>query len=294
VTPKLIAHDASVQLPLAGEVARRAGEDQNGEVQHTDLSAALATAEDLALGAGRLQVSQRATLTVRGSKAHANDLVSDVDLASERLIVDGLRAAFPADGLLAEEGSSSAGTSNRRWIIDPLDGTRNYITHAGPWSVCIALQDGADTVLAVVHDPALQETFTAVRGAGAALNGQPLGASDCSRLAEAIAGLSFDPSPETKRAMAKIVSALLPVVGDIRRIPAGLHLAYLAAGRFDAGLLIHTKLWDVAAGLLVAAEAGVVLSGPGGTPTPELILAAAPAVWPEFSAAAAAALPRPS
>ena len=75
-------------------MARRAGEDQNGEVQHTDLSAALATAEDLARGAGRLQVSQRATLTVRGSKAHANDLVSDVDLASERLIVDGLRAVF--------------------------------------------------------------------------------------------------------------------------------------------------------------------------------------------------------
>jgi myo-inositol-1(or 4)-monophosphatase len=267
---------------------------QTGEVPRTDLSAALATAEDLAREAGRLQVRQRATLTVHGWKAHANDLVSDVDLASERLIVDGLRAAFPADGLLAEEGSSNAGTGSRRWIVDPLDGTRNYVTGAGPWSVCIALQDGGDTVVAVVHDPGAKETFTAVRGAGAALDGEPLGASDCSRLAEAIVGFSFNPSPDAKRAMAEIVPALLPAVGDIRRIPAALHLAYLAAGRFDAGLLVHTKLWDIAAGLLIAAEAGVVLSGPDGTPSPQLTLAAAPALWPEFSAAAAAALPRPT
>jgi myo-inositol-1(or 4)-monophosphatase len=252
---------------------------------------ALATAEALAHEAGRLQLRERATLTVRGWKAHANDLVSDVDLASERLIVDGLRAAYPADAVLAEEGSSSAGTSGRRWIIDPLDGTRNYVTGAGPWSVCIALQDGADTVVAVVHDPNAQETFTAARGAGAALNGDPLRASDCSRLAEAIVGFSFNPSSPAKRAMAQIMPALLPAVGDIRRVPAALHLAYLAAGRFDAGLLLHTKLWDIAAGLLVAAEAGVVLSGPHGAPTPELTLASAPALWEEFSAAAAAVPP---
>ena len=263
-----------------------------GEVSNTNLSAALATAQDLAREAGRLQLRERATVTVQGQKAHANDLVSDVDLASERLIVDGLRAAFPADGLLAEEGSDRAGTSGRRWIVDPLDGTRNYVTGAGPWSVCIALQDGDDTVVAVVHDPAVPETFTAVRGAGAALDGEAIGASDCSRLAEAIVGLSFNPSPEIKRAMAKIVSGLLPDVGDIRRIPAALHLAYLAAGRFDAGILLRTNLWDIAAGLLIAAEAGVVLSGPDGAPTTELTLAAAPTLWPEFSSAAAVPLPR--
>jgi myo-inositol-1(or 4)-monophosphatase len=264
-----------------------------GEVPHTNLAAELAIAETLVREAGRLQVRDRATLTVHGSKAHANDFVSDVDLASESLIVDGLRAAFPADGLLAEEGSSSAGTSGRRWVVDPLDGTRNYITGAGPWSVCIALQHGSNTVLAVVHDPAALETFTAVRGDGAALDGEPIGASDCSRLAEAIVGFSFNPSLEAKRAIAEVMPALLPAVGDIRRIPAALHLAYLAAGRFDAGLLLHTKLWDIAAGLLIAAEAGVVLSGPDGAPAPELTLAAAPALWPEFSAAAAA-LPRPT
>jgi myo-inositol-1(or 4)-monophosphatase len=275
------------------EVTHRTGVGEAGDVVRTDLRSALATAVELAREAGRLQVRERATLTVHGWKAHANDLVSDVDLASERLIADGLRGAFPADGVLAEEGANSAGTSGRRWIIDPLDGTRNYVTGAGPWSVCIALQDGADTVAAVVHDPGARETFTALRGAGAALNGEPIRASGCARLAEAIVGFSFNPSLQAKRDLAQIISALLPSVGDIRRVPAALHLAYLAAGRFDAGLLRHTKLWDIAAGLLIAAEAGVVLSGPDGAPTPELTLAAAPALWREFSDLAAAAIPHP-
>jgi myo-inositol-1(or 4)-monophosphatase len=274
-------------------VARCAGVRHAGDVLHTDLSAALATAEALAHQAGRLQVRNRATPTVHGWKAHVNDPVSDVDLASERLITDGLHAAYPADGLLAEEGANSAGTTNRRWIVDPLDGTRNYVTGAGPWSVCIALQDGHDTVLAVIHDPGPPETFTAMRGAGAALNGKPLRASHCARLDEAIVGLSFTPSSSAKRAMAQIVAALLPAIGDVRRVPAALNLAYLAAGRFDAGLLVHTKLWDIAAGLLIAAEAGVILSGPHGAPAPELTVAAAPALWAEFSAMAEVAVPHP-
>jgi myo-inositol-1(or 4)-monophosphatase len=258
----------------------------------SDLSAELATAEALAREAGRLQLRERATLTVHGWKAHANDLVSNVDLASERLIVDGLRGAFPADGLLAEEGSSGTGTSGRRWIVDPLDGTRNYVTAAGPWSVCIALEDVEGTAVAVVHDPAADETFTAVRGGGATLDGRPIGTSECTRLGEAILGLSFNPSADAKRTVAEILAGLLPAVGDIRRVPAALDLAYLAAGRFDAGLLVNTMLWDIAAGLLVAAEAGVVLSGRGGAPGPELTLAAAPLLWPAFSAGAEAVVGR--
>ena len=249
----------------------------------TGLSAALATAEHLAQEAGRLQVRERATLTAHGWKAHSNDLASDVDLASERLIADGLRAAFPADGVLAEEGENSAGTSGRRWVADLLDGTRNYVTGAGPWSVCIALQAGVDTVVAVVHDPGgsarrSPRCAVPVRRSPA----KPIRASGCGRLAEAIVGFSFNPSPLVKRDMARVMSVLLPAVGDIRRVPEALHLAYLAAGRFDAGLLWHTKLWDIAAGLLVAAEGGVVLSGPDAAPTPELTLAAAPALWREF------------
>ncbi len=248
-----------------------------------DLTAARDRAVGLAREAGRLQVQRRASVVVRGAKAHANDLVSDVDIASERLIVDGLLAAWPDDGILGEEGSSTPGTSGWRWVVDPLDGTRNYLTGAGPWSVSIALQHGTTTHAAVVHDPMADETFSAVSGGGAVLGGTPITASDRCDLREAIVGLSFDPSPPTKRRMAELLPVLLPAVGDFRRVPAALHLAYLAAGRFDAGLIVDTRLWDVAAGLLLAAEAGVTLGGPGG-PTPALTVAAAPGLWAEFSA----------
>jgi len=271
-----------------------------------DIRAAHDLAVRLAREAGALQMRERAGITAHTVKAHANDLVSHVDLASEALIIDGLRAAFPSDGVLGEEGGGVPGTSGRRWIIDPLDGTRNYLSGAGPWSVCIALQDGQgddDLALAVVHDPVVGETFSAISGEGSFLDGAPVTASDRSLLGEALAGLSFDPSPSTKQLMADVVAALLPEVGDIRRVPAALDLAYLACGRFDCAVLAGTKLWDVAAGLLLAREAGVVLGGVDGRPTPALILAAAPGLWDAFSTCdaaehavgrVAAAVPRPT
>jgi myo-inositol-1(or 4)-monophosphatase len=224
-----------------------------------DLDAVRSLAVDLAAAAGRLQVERRGSVVAGGTKAHANDLVSDVDLASERLIVDGVSAAWPDDGILAEEGSSTPGTSAWRWVIDPLDGTRNYLTGAGPWSVSIALQEGSTTRVAVVHDPVAGESFSAVAGAGALLGTGPLRVSATSRLEEALVGLSFNPSPATKRRMAGILAVLLPSVGDVRRIPAAIDLVSVAAGRLDAALVVDTQLWDVAAGLLIAAEAGAVV-----------------------------------
>jgi myo-inositol-1(or 4)-monophosphatase len=244
-----------------------------------DLETARDLAIDLAVAAGRLQVQRRSTVVSGGTKAHANDLVSDVDLASERLIVDGVSAAWRDDGILAEEGSSAPGTSGWRWVIDPLDGTRNYLTGAGPWSVCIALQEGEATRVAVVHDPVAGETFSAVAGAGAVLGGVPVRVSATTRLAEAIVGLSFNPSPETKRRMGHLVATLLPGIGDVRRVPAALDLVYVAAGRFDAALMVDTQPWDVAAGLLIAGEAGAVveeLPGIGAA----CILATTPALRP--------------
>jgi myo-inositol-1(or 4)-monophosphatase len=246
-----------------------------------DLAAARELAVQLAVAAGRLQVERRGTVVV-GSKAHANDLVSDVDLTSERLIVDGLARAWPEDGILAEEGSSARASSGWRWVIDPLDGTRNYLTGAGPWSVCIALQEGATTRVAVVHDPVAGETFSAVIGSGADLGGVPLAATSTARVTEAIVALSFNPSPETKRRMAGIIAALLPGIGDLRRLPAALSLAYVAVGRLDAALMVDTQLWDVAAGLLLAGEAGAVLAdvpsaGPG------VVLATTPARQAELT-----------
>jgi myo-inositol-1(or 4)-monophosphatase len=245
-----------------------------------DLAAAHELAVDLAGAAGRLQVERRGTVVV-GSKAHANDLVSDVDLASERLIVEGLARAWPDDGILAEEGSQAPSSSGWRWVIDPLDGTRNYVTGAGPWSVCIALQEGATTRVAVVHDPMAGETFSAVAGSGAALGGMRLGVTSTARVAETIVGLSFNPSPETKQRMARLIAAVLPGIGDLRRVPAALCLAYVAAGRFDAALMVDTQLWDVAAGLLLATEAGAVLDDVPAA-GPAVVLATSPAIRTEL------------
>lgn len=253
-----------------------------------DLDAARKLAIELAAAAGRLQVQRRATVVVHGTKAHANDLVSDVDQASERLIVDGIRAVWPDDGILGEEGASAAGTTGWRWVIDPLDGTRNYLTATGPWSVCIALEHDGSLHAAVVHDPVSGETYSAVLGGGSTLDADVVRVSDCTQLAEAVVGISFNPSPETKRRLGDTLPVLLPAVGDIRRIPAALNLCFVAAGRLDAGLLVDTKLWDVAAGLLIASEAGAVLGdGAGGPPTPDLIFAAGPGVSAEFVAALA-------
>ncbi len=257
-----------------------------------DLGAAREQAVELAAAAGRLQLQRRSTVVVHATKAHANDLVSDVDHASERLIVDGLRARWPTDGLLGEEGASASGESGWRWVIDPLDGTRNYLSASGPWSVCIALQRDDVTEMAVVHEPAADETFSAIRGGGSVRNAERLRASDCARLDEAIIGLSFNPSPATKARLGGLLPVLLPAVGDIRRMPSALCLCYLAAGRLDGGLCLDTKLWDVAAALLIAEEAGVVLGGIGGRPTPELVIAAAPAVEPELRTVLGGLLPQ--
>ena len=256
-----------------------------------DLPAARDLAAALAVQAGRLQVERRDSLQI-SAKAHANDLVSDVDIASEQLIVDRITATWPDDALHAEEGHGRAGTSGWTWIIDPLDGTRNYISRTGPWSVCIALYHGDQARVAVVHDPVTGETFSAIEGGGAFLNGNPISASAGTPLDRALIGISFHPTPETKDRVGRLLRELLPLVGDIRRIPAALNLVYQADGRLDGGVALDTKLWDIAAGALIAQEAGVMLGGEGEDFSTRSTIGAAPTLWPEFSALIRTALAR--
>ncbi|MEU4164958.1 inositol monophosphatase family protein [Actinoplanes sp. NPDC026670] len=248
-----------------------------------DLEAACELAAGLAIRAGRLQLQGRDTLKMGAPKAHANDVVSDVDIASERLIVAAIHEAWPDDAMQAEEGHGRAGGSGWTWIIDPLDGTRNYVSRTGPWSVCIALYQGDQPRMAVVHDPAAGETFSAVDEGGALLNGEPIHASSGPPLSEALVGISFQPNPATKERAGRVLRELLPVCGDIRRVPAALNLVYQAAGRLDGGLALDTKLWDIAAGALIAREAGVTLGGHGPDYSTELTIGAAPALWAELS-----------
>lgn len=248
-----------------------------------DLLAARDLVAELAQRAGRLQLERRDTLRVGAPKAHVNDVVSDVDIASERLIVDAIHAAWPDDAVQAEEGHGRAGTSGWTWVVDPLDGTRNYISRTGPWSVSVACQFEDQLRMAVVHEPVAGETFSAIDGGGAFLNGEPLAVPGGSSLEKALVGVSFQPNPKTKERAAKVFRELLPVVGDVRRLPAALNLVYQAAGRLDGGVALDTFRWDIAAGALIAREAGVVLGGQGPDFTTELTVGAAPALWPELS-----------
>jgi myo-inositol-1(or 4)-monophosphatase len=255
-----------------------------------DLLAARELAAGLAVRAGQLQLERRDTLRVGAPKAHANDVVSDVDIASERLIVDAIRASWSDDAVQAEEGHGRDGTSGWTWVVDPLDGTRNYISRTGPWSVCIALYQGEQARVAVVHEPVANETFSAVDGGGATLNGAVLSVAGGPPLAEALVGISFQPGPATKERAGRLIRELLPLAGDIRRLPAALNLVYQAAGRLDGGVALDTNLWDIAAGALIAREAGVTLGGHGPDFSPELTIGAAPQLWPALAERVRAAL----
>lgn len=200
--------------------------------------------------------------------------MSDADREAERTIKDLLAAERPDDGLLAEEGARAQSESGRRWVVDPLDGTINYLYGVHVWAVSVALEDADGGLLGVVHDPVHRETFTAIRGEGARLNGEPIAVSGCDTLERALVATGFSYEEERRVEQAEIVRDLLPRVRDIRRAgAAALDLAWLAAGRYDGFYERGVKRWDWAAARLVAEEAGAVTGDLEGDP-PGVIAAA--------------------
>ncbi len=205
-------------------------------------------------------------------------MVSDADREAETAIEAVLLEARPDDGLLAEEGARSEASSGRRWVVDPLDGTTNYLYGIPAWSVSIALEDGDGGAVGVVHDPVRDEMFTAVRGRGAELNGHPLRLAGAGRLDTALVATGFGYDPGDRAIQAQVLTAVLPRVRDIRRAgAASLDLCSVAAGRVDAYYERGLSPWDWAAGSLIAAEAGASMRDLEGEPTglmagpPELI-----------------------
>jgi myo-inositol-1(or 4)-monophosphatase len=210
--------------------------------------------------------------------------VSDADREAERTIRELLAAERPGDGLLAEEGSRAESESGRRWVVDPLDGTINYLYGVHVWAVSVALEDAEGGLLGVVHDPVHRETFTAVRGEGARLNDEPIAVSGCDVLERALVATGFSYEEERRVEQAEIVRRLLPRVRDIRRAgAAALDLAWLAAGRYDAFYERGVKRWDWAAARLVATEAGAVTADLPGEP-PGVIAAATTELFGELEA----------
>jgi myo-inositol-1(or 4)-monophosphatase len=211
-----------------------------------------------------------------GVKSSATDPVSDADREAERAIRELLSAERPADGLVAEEGSRADADSGRRWVVDPLDGTVNFIYELPAWAVSVALEDADGVAAGVVHSPVLGETFCAVRGGGAwiAESGRPLRASGCDRLERAMVATGFSYEPARRAQQAAVVARLLPLARDIRRAgAAALDLAWTAAGRLDAFYENGLKRWDWAAGHLMVQEAGGAIGWIEGEP-PVLMAAA--------------------
>ncbi len=244
-----------------------------------DFAALARLAEEVAREAGELL--RRGTANRRvdvATKSSATDVVSEMDRASETLIVERLLAARPHDSVLAEEGGERTGSSPVRWVVDPLDGTTNYLYAHPRWSVSIAAELDGEAVAAAVADPPFDEVFTAFKGGGAFLNSEPIAPSGETELSESLLATGFSYSPERRRRQGAVVAHVLPAVRDIRRHGvASLDLCWVACGRVDGYYEMDLRQWDVAAGALIAAEAGAMVSGlDGRPPSREAIVAATP------------------
>jgi len=221
------------------------------------LNFAIQTARD----AGRL-LAERFGRNLRISNKSELDLVTESDLASERLIIDRIRTHYPRHAILAEESGVSApaaegAQSDWRWIIDPLDGTTNY-AHGYPcFCVSMGLEHNGTLELGVVYDPLRDEVFSAERGQGAALNGKRIHVSPTPNLASALLCTGFPYDVRERSEFARHFANFIMNAQGVRRDgAAALDLAYVAAGRFDGFWEEGLKPWDVAAGVLLIEEAG--------------------------------------
>jgi myo-inositol-1(or 4)-monophosphatase len=243
--------------------------------------------EDLELAIASAQAGAAVVLRHFGQRTKAdlkgtNDPVTHVDRAAEAAIVDLIGAHRPDDTIIAEEGSGASGGS-RRWFIDPLDGTVNFVHGIPQVSVSIALYEGDDPLVAVVADPIRDEVFSAQAGRGARCNESPIEVSDATDLRHTVMATGFFYDHDRYAAeYTRPVAAVLAKVNGVRRFgSAALDLAWTAAGRFDGYWELGVSPWDVAAGILLVREAGGVVTDPFGktaTPDTRLIVAAGPAI----------------
>jgi myo-inositol-1(or 4)-monophosphatase len=218
------------------------------------------------------------------AKSTPTDLVSEVDLTTERLIRARLEAARPDDAILGEEGDDRSGTSGLRWVVDPLDGTVNFLFGIPQWCVSIACEDEGGVLAGVVYDPMREETWAATRDGDATLNGARVRASRRGELATALVATGFGYAADVRESQARVVARLLPLVRDVRRFgAAALDLAWAAAGRVDAYYERGVKHWDVAAGALICARAGLAVHElPPAPPADSGLLVAPPAIAGEL------------
>lgn len=246
-----------------------------------DVTELLDLAVDLAQRAGQLLLDEAPGRAADvGTKSSRTDMVTAVDRASEAMIVDALAKERPDDGVLGEEGSSREGTSGVRWIIDPLDGTTNYLYGLPLFAVSIGIEVDGMVEAGVVAHPSFGELFTAQRGGGARCNGEAIGVSGKDDLATALIGTGFAYDPAQRERSARWLARIIPFVRDIRRGgAASIDLCWVACGRLDGFYEAGLAPWDVAAGDLIAREAGAETSDfDGGPVRPGSVIAASPEI----------------
>lgn len=241
---------------------------------------------EIALDAARragdfLRDGRPADLGVAATKSSAVDVVTEMDIASEKLITGLLAERRPHDGVLGEEGASVEGSSGVQWVIDPLDGTVNYLYGLPSWAVSIAVRVDGETVVGVVHAPVRGETFRAVLGEGAFLNDRPVRVRPAPEAELALVGTGFGYLAERRAKQADVLRELIPHVRDIRRGgSAAIDLCDVAVGRLDAYYERGLNPWDYAAGDVIAREAGALTGGRPGEPlSTDLTIAAPPGLF---------------
>ncbi len=263
-----------------------------GSPPGADVEELLALAQRLAVAAGDLVRRGRAAgRPAAGTKSTATDMVTEYDRAAEQAIAEGLREARPHDAILGEEGTTEDATTAASspaddrtpitWMVDPIDGTTNFLYGLPLYTVSLAAADVHGSLAGVVVVPATGEVFAAARGRGATLDGEPIGVRPDATLATALVGTGFAYAPERRHAQLAMWARAIRSIRDLRRLgSAALDLCCVACGRYDAYAEHGLNVWDLAAGALVAHEAGARLGAiEGGPPRATSVLAASPAVF---------------
>lgn len=242
-------------------------------------------AEELAVEAGRSALDGRRRLGVGQPVAHdtkssPTDPVTEFDRAAEALIVRALRIRRPDDAIVGEEGANHPGTSGLEWHVDPIDGTANFVYDLPAWCTSVAVVDADGPLAGAVYVPVTDELFSAHRGGGASRNGAPIRCSTVGGLAHAMVATGFSYVATRREHQAARLALLIPRIRDVRRLgSAAIDLCLVACGRVDAYYEEYLNSWDLAAGVLIAAEAGAVTSDlTGGLAGPGSTVAAAPGV----------------
>lgn len=257
--------------------------------QHSPAQLAQIAADVARLAGARILELRTRGVDVAAAKSSAVDIVTEADREAERLITAALLEARPEDGVVGEEGTGIEGTSGITWVIDPIDGTVNYLYNIPMYTVSIAATvpdalayaDGRRGIAAAVFNPSSDEIFTAFEGGGAQLNGIRISPTGNTELATSLVATGFGYTASRRAEQAEMASRLLPQVRDIRRLGSAANdLCMVASGRVDAYYEIGLKPWDYAAGALIATESGVAVIGKGDDEAPgePFMFVAAPGV----------------